>query len=99
MPAGAQNTQRAAKRAARCQTGRSVELIDLPSQPVEAHRKPPALITREIGKGGDGPVLHLVIDPGVHRPQIFPQLGLLPQALGVSAMVRKMEEMAIIMAR
>ena len=63
LAGGAQNTQRAAKRAARCQTGRSVELIDLPSQPVEAHRQPPALITREIGKGGDGPVLHLVIRP------------------------------------
>ena len=77
----------------------SVELVDLPGQAVELDGQLSALIAGEVGEGGDRPVLHLVVEAGVHGAQVSHSWVFLPSASGRPSMTRKMEEMAIIMAR
>ena len=40
----------------------SVELVNSPGQPVQAHRQPPPLVAGEVAHRGYGQVLHPVVD-------------------------------------
>lgn len=78
---------------------RSVELVNLPGQPVQGYRQLPTLIAGKVADDGERAILHPVEQPGEAVRRYSHSSVFFPRAAGEPSMMRKMEEMVIIMAR